>query len=513
MLWVAVATAAQPAPPEVVVGWRGAVSVLTVTAPPGYEIGETAPGALDLRSGPAALHFELDGAVLALGVPLGDLRGSELTGELSVPLCDEGGAECRPTRWTLRGTVPQKKRAGVALDVVLHEAPRPFGPAASAAPADEAFARAADSGKPVLLDFSAVWCPPCNQLALEVLHADPPADELAGFEVAVLDADHPGTFALKDRYDVGGYPTVVVVDATGREATRMVGYPGRREFLDWLAAAPGSSDAADLAKDPSALTPERAQALARKSAIGDAERARALLPRASEGPDSVDLRLARALLDPTADDVRWLLEHAPAQAMDYAQAAVSLAEDEPELARAVMEQALRTADGVAVADALWLAADLAPDEAQKRLLYSGAVGALRAGLTSDLDRDKPHLTWLATLLEDSGDAEGAIALLERASAHFPAEPTYDLKLAPMLLALERKDEALAAAERAVARSWGDNRLRAVAAQADVLVAMGRQDEARRVAEAELAAQAEPPEGSNPRTRKYRERLRKFVEGS
>ncbi len=83
----------------------------------------------------------------------------------------------------------------------------------------------------------------------------------------------------------------------------------------------------------------------------------------------------------------------------------------------------------------------------------------------------------------------------------------------MLLELQRPDEALVAADRAVERSWGDNRLRAVATKADVLVALGRGDEARELAQAELAAQPAPPEGQNPRTVKYRERLKKFVEGS
>jgi thioredoxin-like negative regulator of GroEL len=367
----------------------------------------------------------------------------------------------------------------------------------------------------VLLDFSAVWCPPCNQLADEVLHADPPPAELAGFEVAIVDVDHPSSFALKSRYGVGGYPTIVVADAEGAERTRMVGYPNRDAFVGWLAGAGSSTDAADLALPASALTPERAAELAWALVQqGETERVEPLIARAEAGGapviDGVPLRLARLRVRHDAADLEWLLAHAPERALDYGLSAPELAEEAPDLARRAVDAALRQARGVDVAAALEAAAELAPDEATKRALYSAAIGVVRSTLTGAPDHDKPYIGWLAGLLEDAGDPDGALSLLDDALGTWPDEPTFDLVLAPMLTRLQRYDEAIASADRALSRSWGDNRLRAALAKGEALIASGARAEAVALVEAELAAQPAPDPTLAVRTHRYRAKLEALV---
>jgi thiol-disulfide isomerase/thioredoxin len=515
-MWVLSMVAAHAAnPPVVQVEWRKEKAHASILAPEGEKIGLEAPGKLSLQWSTHTAELGGDGAQISRGLELGDLRGAALQGTLEVALCDLAGTTCRPTSWVVSGNVPSAKKGSVTLLVAAPAAethPSPFG--AGAVGADEVFARARQSGKLVLLDFSAVWCPPCNMLADEVLHEDPP--ELEAFEVAVLDVDHPSSFALKERYGVGGYPTVVVVDAEGNEKSRTVGYENAEAFLAWLVSAPQSTDGADLAKDPSQVDPVRAAALARrKLAEGDEDGARSWFARAETAPDevkasSVDLHLVRFALDKAPTDLQWLLKNAPGEAMDYVGTAVELHEKHPEEARQAVNLALREARGAELADALSYAAMLAGDEsAEARTLNSAAVSAVRSAMTGEPDHDKGYISWLAHLLEQSGDREGVVALLTDATAQWPQEPTFYNALASRLLRFDRKEEALAAAERAVSLSWGDNRLVAAATQAEVLVALGRAAEAARLAQTTLAAQPAPAE-TQVRTHRYRTKLEAFV---
>jgi thioredoxin 1 len=84
--------------------------------------------------------------------------------------------------------------------------------------------------KPVLVDFTAAWCGPCQALA-------PILEEVAGehadkLEVVKLDVDENP--AVTRRFDVMSMPTLILFK-DGTPEKRMVGARGKHHLLDELA--------------------------------------------------------------------------------------------------------------------------------------------------------------------------------------------------------------------------------------------------------------------------------------
>lgn len=79
----------------------------------------------------------------------------------------------------------------------------------------EASRTAAETGKPMLLDFTAGWCPPCRKMDSEFwIRAD--VVELSDRFVCVkIDADKNAD--LKRRYAVAGIPDVILTDSLGNK--------------------------------------------------------------------------------------------------------------------------------------------------------------------------------------------------------------------------------------------------------------------------------------------------------
>jgi len=94
-----------------------------------------------------------------------------------------------------------------------------------------ALERARDEGKPVLVNFYADWCVWCKRLESTTLRDAKVASVLQNKVVPLsLNVDGDGK-ELSNEYRVDGLPTIIVLDAGGRELGRIPGYMPPDSFL------------------------------------------------------------------------------------------------------------------------------------------------------------------------------------------------------------------------------------------------------------------------------------------
>jgi thiol:disulfide interchange protein DsbD len=126
-----------------------------------------------------------------------------------------------------------------AFFFVPREAPASEGP--SWLPYSESAVRGA--GRPAVIDFAATWCAPCLELDHKTF-VDPRVREAlsrrALFKADLTRAASPESIALTEKYQILGVPTVIFLDASGKERRdlRLVGFEGPEAFLARLAKAP-----------------------------------------------------------------------------------------------------------------------------------------------------------------------------------------------------------------------------------------------------------------------------------
>ncbi|MFN7562312.1 MAG: thioredoxin family protein [Prosthecobacter sp.] len=114
---------------------------------------------------------------------------------------------------------------------------------------DKALAEAKETNKLVLLDFTGSdWCGWCMKLDEEVFSKSD-FKKYAKANLVLVELDYPRgksqtkklkeqNAALKSKFGISGYPTLIVVDAEGKEQARWGGYS--KTFLDELKDKVGS---------------------------------------------------------------------------------------------------------------------------------------------------------------------------------------------------------------------------------------------------------------------------------
>jgi thioredoxin-like negative regulator of GroEL len=106
--------------------------------------------------------------------------------------------------------------------------------AAADADVDRAFAQAKTQRKPLLLYWGATWCPPCNQLKATLFNRQEFAALARSYVAVAVDGDRPGAQQLGRRFNVSGYPTLVVFGADGTEITRLPGEVDPPQVLELM---------------------------------------------------------------------------------------------------------------------------------------------------------------------------------------------------------------------------------------------------------------------------------------
>ncbi len=92
------------------------------------------------------------------------------------------------------------------------------------------------SGKRVFVDFQTTWCGPCRQMEHLVYVAKDVVDAAADCISVVLDGDEQRDLVKK--YQVKGYPTMLLLDAKGVEIRREVGYRGVADMVRFFRPDP-----------------------------------------------------------------------------------------------------------------------------------------------------------------------------------------------------------------------------------------------------------------------------------
>lgn len=99
---------------------------------------------------------------------------------------------------------------------------------------DKTYTAAIESRQPIIIDFYADWCIPCKELDKLTFSKDNVIRESKRFVTLKADMTKsvsPEVEALRTKFKIRGVPTVLIIDANGKEINRITGFLPEEKFL------------------------------------------------------------------------------------------------------------------------------------------------------------------------------------------------------------------------------------------------------------------------------------------
>ncbi len=97
-----------------------------------------------------------------------------------------------------------------------------------------AMSAAKKSGKPIILIFSAAWCPPCQAMKHDVYPSEAVKAFQDKFVWAYIDVDDASNESAASKYGVNGIPHIEFLNAEGKQIDKQIGGTSPEAFAKKL---------------------------------------------------------------------------------------------------------------------------------------------------------------------------------------------------------------------------------------------------------------------------------------
>lgn len=342
--------------------------------------------------------------------------------------------------------------------------------------------------KPVIIDFFGIWCPPCNELDETVFETTAFIEKSKNFKLLKVDADKDQSWKIKDKYKIGGYPTIIFADPNGNELYRIVGYRNLPEFLQIMELVLSSKNKsltqACASKEENDLWRCAVICSERKNLVCSSEAYAKLAQILKPGTARFDWIRTYAMESVETPDLQRegyanLLKsyNTTPQALIWAVAYLAAFEDEKnlkpklDLIDGVLAQFPKMlvdprldALGLSVRSLVQIKAEIL-DKIGKRqeaiTAWKEASDLLESEAKKLPPGSKPRAFTLdrITCLEAAGELEAALKLALQYRDYYPEEFTFYSLSAQILERMKKYSEAIPLAKKGYEYSYGDNKIR------------------------------------------------------